>query len=30
MGNARVVNTCEQAASDRAADLHGLYYENHT
>lgn len=25
MGNARVVNTSEQAASDRAADRHGLY-----
>ena len=25
MGNARMVNTSDQAASDRAADRHGLY-----
>ena len=25
MGNARVVNASEQAASDRAADRHGVY-----
>ena len=30
MGNAKVVNTSEQAASDRVADVHGLYYGNHT